>query len=117
MAKRRTSLIKVDTEAVQGEDSWVKVRRLTVGEQRDFMHKIKSKEIDTFEIGVQLLKQNVHSWDWVNDDGEPLAQPFEDPSVIELLTDDEVVLLGKAIRGTDTEELKNSESKSPSSSG
>lgn len=108
MAKRRTSCIKIKTDEIQGEGSWVIVRRLSIKETRAFRDKMSEAgdEYNAFEAGVAVMKQNVVEWNWVDDDGNPLPNPKDDPEVIELLTDDEVAVLGKAIRG-DEDELKN----------
>lgn len=117
MAKRKTSCIRITTEDVQGEGSWAIVRKLNVREQRKFRKMFADKELTAFEIGVEVMKQNVIAWDWVDDDGEPLPQPKDHPEVIDLLTDAEVEVLGNAIRGSGVDDLKNSESGSPKSSG
>jgi hypothetical protein len=113
MAKRLTSIVRVDTPEVQGEGSWVRVRRANVEEMREKRN--NPKEVDAFEMGVALITRHAVDWNWVDDDDKPLPFPSEDPSVIEKLTDPEVAALGKAILGVD--DLKNSSEKSSENSG
>ena len=108
MAKRLSSIIRVDTAAVQGEGSYARIRRMNVEEMRKCRQTANDKEqpFNAFEAGVQLLRDHVIDWDWVGDDGKPLPFPDSNPEVIEVLTDDEVAILGAAIQGS-VEKIKN----------
>lgn len=102
MAKRQR-VKRYDSSSVQGEDSWVIVASQTVAEVRKLQKLAKGKDADAFEIGVTVMKTHVREWNWVNDDGDPLSQPKDEPEVIELLTNDEVVFLGKCILGSEAD--------------
>ena len=106
MAKRLTSTFKLNTESVQGEGSFAIIRRVNVKEQRQIMEMVDNEAISAFDLGCHLLKQNVLEWNWVDDDDQPLPNPKDDTEVIELLTDDEIKILGEAIYNSELK-LKN----------
>lgn len=115
MAKRQ-NVQRIDSEIVQGEGSWVEIKRPTHGEQKDLISR-SSKYIDrvkddgTFntsglseddllelnDFGVILLAQMVVGWDWVGDDGEALPQAQDDPAVFDQLTDQEMAFLNQYV--------------------
>ena len=115
---------------MQGEESFVKVRRLKVAESRVLLKSLKTqkkemaavrrdkalsdeeKELRLEELEAEqnekafeaMLRQyidHVLEWNWVDDDGKPLAQPC--PEVLDDLTNDEIRFLGEALAG-DTDE-------------
>jgi hypothetical protein len=59
-----------------------------------------------FEYTLGLFKRRVRDWNWVDEDGEPLPNPQEDPNVLDTLTDEEFNFLVGCIKGSE-EELKN----------
>lgn len=131
MPKRQRIQKFLSTE-VQGEDSWVRVSPLTVAEMRVNRERRQKDEeaikewlkaaklagekkqeaperpetVDLFELGLQVLKDHVVEWNWVDDDDVPLPQMPEHPEVLELLTDTEVGFLGDCIQGSE-EAAKN----------
>ena len=62
-------------------------------------------DIDALDFGIGKLKVHVLSWNWVDDNGAPLAQPSEDESVFDELTDSEVTFIINKLMGVD--ESKN----------
>ena len=62
-------------------------------------------EFDNLKIGIDSLKVHVRSWNWEDDDGNPLPQPQEDPNVFDELTDTEITFLLNEMMGV--EESKN----------
>ena len=103
---KRLRVQKFLSTKVQGDDSWVRVSPLTVGEMRANRKQRKEKNFDAFDLGLTILKAHVVEWNWVDDDGEPLPQMPEHPEVVELLTDTEVAFLGDCIQGSE-EAAKN----------
>jgi hypothetical protein len=87
------------SSAVQGDDSYVVVTRLTVGEAKN-IHKMQvargedNPDIDSLEAVIPLYIQHIADWNWVDDDGKPLPLPKQDPGVIDQLTDQEFAYLG-----------------------
>jgi len=110
MAKR-VSVIKHDTEVVQGEGSFVTMTALKVSEVRVLrkMSKSEAKDSDGFDEGLALIAAHVIDWDWVDDNGNELPLPAVDPSVMDLLTHQEADVLSDLLTGD--AESKNSESK------
>lgn len=85
---QRQRVKQVKSEAVQGADSWVKIRKPTVAEAREML---KDPE------GTSRLQNVVLAWNWVDDDGNPLTQPSEDAAVFEQLTADEITFINDAL--------------------
>lgn len=81
MAKRKGTSWKVGTESVQGEGSWVQLRGTTVGEQK--AARAGELEDDT------LIQEHVLAWNWVDDAGNDLPLPKDEPGIVDTLTADE----------------------------
>lgn len=118
MAKRM-GFVRVDSASVQGEGSYVLVRRLGYA-QRQAANRMMAdacggklpRNMDGADITLSsdfltsndvytrdLLKSNVAKWNWVDDADAPLPLPAKDASVIDGLTDEEVTFLVRAIQG------------------
>ena len=106
MAPKRRRVVRHASNEVQGEGSWVITAALNVAEMRAFRARAKEKDFDAFEVGVDVLRTHVYEWNWVGDDDGPLPQPKDDPTVIDILTDDEVEFLSGCIQGKE-EDAKN----------
>lgn len=104
---KRQNLRRFPSEEVQGEDSYVVVSRLTVGEAREADRLRKADDTDSFEAISKFYRDHVHAWNWVDDDGEPLPLPKDDPAVIDMLTDREFEFVAECLAGSE-EERKNS---------
>lgn len=107
---RRQSIVRVAAEEVQGEDAYVEMQRLTVG-QRRFL----SGEGMTEERSSPVLCEAVKGWNWVWEDGSPMPLPSRDPTVMERLTDMELAFLWRSlhqISSLSEDERKNSVSSS-----
>jgi len=97
----RKRVIRVGTEAVQGEDSWVDVRRPTVGERVASLERDNAADPRLpYERNAAEVCGYVVDWNWVDDEGQPLPKPSDNPKVHQLLTDDEVRALLDAVWGT-----------------
>jgi hypothetical protein len=103
----RQNVRRFPSEAVQGEGSWIEVSRLTVGEAREADRLRKDPDADSFEAVGDIYKKHVRAWNWVDDDGEPLPLPADDPDVINDLTDQEFAFISDCLVGSE-EERKNS---------
>lgn len=108
MPQRKTSIIQVDSTDVQGEGSWVKVRRMKWGEikalsKRQAEIKAAGDEGANLAIDVSddLLAEHTMEWNWVDDEGNPLPQPHGNVEVIDGLTDEEFSFLADAIAGSE----------------
>lgn len=106
MPKRRT-VKEVDASEVQGEGAIVVISGVKVKEIRRIRTLANSeKDVDEFEMGLELVAKHIIDWNWVDDAGERLPTPKEDPSVIDELTDEEAVFLTQLLIGPG-EETKN----------
>lgn len=90
---------KVSSSEVQGVDTFVTFRKLTVGEMRDLRSHKDEESVDTFEIGLETIVTHLESWNWTDDTGVPLPTPREDIKVLDILTDDEINFLTMALLG------------------
>ena len=99
----RKRVRKIPSDEIQGEGSWVVVARITVGEIRTKQKAGRKKGADIFGLTMDILKTHVLEWNWVDDDGEPLPQPKDDPDVIDQLVEFETVFLANHITGSEAD--------------
>jgi len=100
MAKRKTSMREYKTPALQGAGSYVIFKALTVGEIKEIREtRTEVDDGDAFEVGLDTIAKHLIGWNWVDDDGDALPLPSEDPEVINLLTDDECTFLAEKLIG------------------
>lgn len=129
----RVGARKVLTPDVQGPDSWVIVRPATVGEILEVQRAQAQRTGFWYRLGVFLgrlvgalglrkwqstadvtqefayrMMRFIREWNWVDEHGQPLPQPVDDPSVVEQLTEAELVAIVDAVYGrSQSEEQKN----------
>lgn len=103
MPPKRRRVVRHASNDVQGEGSWVIVASLTVRESREEVERSKEEGYDVIEASVNIVKTHTYEWNWVDDDGEPLPQPQEDPSIIGELSTDEFTFLSECISGSEAE--------------
>ena len=106
---QRKSTKRISSEAVQGEGSYVVLKKLTVGMWKELRTQANSPDADStthMNIDLETIRDHVVEWNWVGDDGEPWPVPSQDESVLETLTIDEKSFLIGALFGSE-EERKN----------
>jgi len=103
---KRKSTNRIESEEVQGEGSYVIFRSLLVEEVRK-ARGIKDDD-DTFELGMDNITNHIVEWNWVDEDGEPLPLPSDDPGIMDKLTVDEVNFLANnlTVGGIDVKNSK-----------
>jgi hypothetical protein len=123
MAKRLNNL-KISSEHLQGENSFISLKVLTVEQwtQRQELvleanKALKNEELTADERqaiidGVNKRLNNLHAqiitgWDWVDNDDKPLPLPCEDPGVWDQLTMREVAFIIEQIERSAAEEKKD----------
>lgn len=93
---------------IQGDDAWVRIKRIQVGQWLQLQEDGGSRSLaEATRRGLEILRDHVLEWNWVDDDGNPLPQPKDDPDVINRLTDEEALALINIIQGPTPERLKN----------
>lgn len=100
--RQRQNLKRVASDSVQGAGSWVEVKGLTLGESKRIAQETAEAGDDTavqVALTERLIRDHLLNWSWVDDDGDPLPLPADDPSVMDLLTVEEITFLGGAISG------------------
>ena len=90
----RLSTTRFESEEVQGEGSFVVLKAIKVSEVRELRNKSKAakesgEEFDFFEEGLKMLAGRVLDWDWVDDEGNLLEKPSDNPEVVDELTEAE----------------------------
>lgn len=122
---------RVNSEVVQGAHSYVRIKRITLDEAREFREKgretftpdpdLTDEQNDQAKIDFdnarevtarEQISKYIIEWDWVDDDGKPMPQPLNNPDAFKSLTDLEWAFLQGAL--TDTSDL---EKKPPSKKG
>jgi hypothetical protein len=111
---QRKNVRTINSEKVQGEGSFIRVRGTTVKETREAVGQgsvaddaPKEERIAAYDRNLDFLLSHVLDWNWVDDEGKPLPIPRENAEVKDMLTSDEVGFIGDAITGSGVEELKN----------
>jgi hypothetical protein len=104
---QRKSIRRFPSIEVQGEDSWVEVSRLTVGEARIINEQQGKDNLDSFEAVLPLYQKHIIDWNWVDDDGKQLSLPKDEPGVVDQLTDQEFAFIANCLSGGDEETQKN----------
>lgn len=103
---RRVSKVRHPSEDIQGEGSYVVLRKLTWKEMKDrgwLSDKKDEKGNQRIEQGEALITYCLVEWNWADDDGSPLPLPSNDPTVIDGFTDEEVAFLLEKIVGSKVE--------------
>ncbi len=86
----------------QGEDAVVVILIPTVGEMREQSKLAKSlgpESDEAEESARKYLAAHVLEWNWMLDEKEPLASPFDNPEVFGLLMREELTFIGQALAG------------------
>jgi len=93
---QRSNTKQVFSDKVQGKGSWVTFRKITYGESKALAAESKEHEGDMewqMQSIERLLCEHVIDWNGVDDAGQKLALPKEDPTVLDMLNDDEIAFL------------------------
>lgn len=105
IVKPKRQRVKKIEGGPQGPGAWVELRMPTIEESREYQTKLFETGIHTDEaeeMANNYLASHILSWNWVDDDDNPLPMPQEDPSIFEKMLPDEMMFLGNALQGIDT---------------
>lgn len=89
----RRSTVRVDCEEVQGAESYVLLRKITVADHRE----LRKPEVTFDSGGKEILARLILGWNWVWEDGSPMPLPSADPTVMDRLTDHEAGFLWEKV--------------------
>ena len=95
MARKLTH--RHDSKAVQGEGTWVELRKLTMGEMKRIGQDVDAE--GNIPFSERKIRECVTAWNWTDEDGNALPIPSEDEAVLDALTSDEFDYLCKCIVG------------------
>ena len=101
---------KIDSKEVQGKDSWVIMMTPTFEDYKAVETGVPTDDKDSdamMNFGIALLKLLVDSWNWVDDEGEPLPDPSKNPEIIDALPLQELVFLVQALKLESVVKSKN----------
>ncbi|HML23520.1 MAG TPA: hypothetical protein PKD09_17825 [Aggregatilinea sp.] len=97
---KRQAIYTYKSDEVQGEGSFVKIRAVTYGEAKKLRGAVQGMTDDEKVVqNEQLIIDKIVEWNWVDDDGNPLPRPKDDPTVLESLTAQEMAFLGECFAG------------------
>jgi hypothetical protein len=115
MMPERQIIRTYPSDSVMGEDSYVKIRGLTMGQQKKISkdselpeeakaglseEQIAKKQRElAMEKSAEIIQKVVWEWNWVDEDGKPLPLPKDDPDVLDELTEAEIRFLTAAMKG------------------
>jgi hypothetical protein len=101
--------VRVNSAEVQGPESYVTVRRMTVGETKDMLKRGIDREagLETYSENTGWVAEHVVEWNWTDQDGNALPYPKNEPAVMDRLTNEELAFLNQAIVGRTEQERKN----------
>lgn len=97
---KRQSVVRKDSAVVQGKGSFVQWRKLTWGESKEVMTEreaLKDNPIALAEKMQSIIIDHVDDWNWVDDDGEPLPLPKNEPEGFDELNEDEITFLASLL--------------------
>ena len=80
--------LKIRTPEIQGDDSWVEVIPFIVEERLSL-----PRAFDR----IDMLKERVTGWNWVDKDGKALPQPSDEPDAFRQLTTFELSALSDVV--------------------
>lgn len=97
----------VSTDELQGEKSFIALKRLTYGERNEAIRKIKEFEgKDLLDFYLSAINEFVIDWNWQDEQGEPIPVAELDklmPEEVSFL----VASVGKLLRGELLLDTKN----------
>lgn len=99
MPKRQT-VKRYETDEIQGEGSFVKVSGVKIREIRKIKKLSDDPDYDQFEGGLEMVANHILDWNWIDDEGEPLPLPKDDPAVVDELTNQETEYLAELLIGS-----------------
>lgn len=87
---------------VQGEGSWIEIRGNTVNENKA-LQELKDDPDAYQAASEENFAARIVRWNWVDDDGNLLPLPSENPDIADALTEWELQFIGRCIAGMNTE--------------
>jgi len=101
---RRQLVQKHKSDSVQGDGSWVEMRKMTVAEMRKVEEHIDQE--GNYEYSIRKIEENLVKWNWADEEGQELPLPKNDPTVLDGLTAEEFNFLCRCLVGGE-QALKN----------
>ena len=99
---------RVDSASVQGEGSYVVLKKMTHGEVKAFNREMAAAAKSENEMPLQIIMlTQVVEWNWSDAEGVAFPLPKDDPSLLERLTEAELLFLTQSIMGISSAKSKN----------
>jgi len=90
---------RIDSKEIQGEGSYVVLRRLTIGYVKAMRRNEKGES--NLELNEQAVLDHLVEWNWVDSDGKPLPIPKDAPEILDAMTFEETDFLIGSLFGSD----------------
>lgn len=113
MTVKRLSAKRYDSDAVQGEGSYVVLMRPNMRQMKEVMSANKAnghtpteeeRNLANLEAAIKLVGELLIEWNWVDEEGKALPLPRKDKKIMESLTDLEVNFLAGLLNPNQAEE-------------
>ncbi len=106
----RQNVRTIETPQLQGDDSWIKIKAMSVAQYN--CRAAINRSLNTMDATAedyedrvaaldresnQLMAECVVDWNWVDDDGNPLPKPHNNPDAIRKLTMPELMFIGEQL--------------------
>ena len=99
---------RVDSAPVQGEGSYVLLKKMTHGEVKAFNREMAAAAKSEDEMPLQIvIRTQVVDWNWSDQDGVLFPLPKDQPEILERLTEAELLFLTQNIMGVSSATSKN----------
>jgi len=99
---------RVDSASVQGEGSYVLLKKMTHGEVKTFNRAMAAAAKSEDETPLQIIiRTQVMEWNWSDAEGVAFPLPKDEPEILERLTEAELLFLTQSIMGVSSAKSKN----------
>ena len=118
--RTRVTRYKSGPANVQPPDGWVDIKHLSMNEAEEYQEAYAEPDMPyegdpddaaamkaherlvrkaSFKRNAEFLAQVVLAWNWVDNQANPLPQPFENPDIFHELLDNEMVFISNCMAG------------------
>ena len=99
---------RVDSASVQGEGSYVLLKKMTHGEVKTFNRAMSEAAATEDEEPLRIaIRTQVIGWNWSDAEGVAFPLPKDDPLLLDRLTEVELLFLTQSIMGVSSAKSKN----------
>ncbi len=93
---KRINIKQFASDEVQGEGSFITLSALTIAEAKAMQSLGNAEQVIT---GLEIIGRHVVDYNWVDDNGDPLPKPQDDPAFLDRLNMAELRFLVRNLVG------------------